>query len=56
MGLVCDLYGGCNILRTTLMIISWYSIVDVFIDGLMDIIFRAEDFYRLLVAVFELAF
>lgn len=50
-GCLLDLQDGCNILRTALMILSWYLIVDVFIDGLMDLFVRTEDLHRLLVAV-----
>lgn len=38
-----DLQGGCNILRTTLMVLSWYLKVDVVIDGLMNTFVRAEE-------------
>lgn len=44
-GSFLNLQDGCNILHTTLMMIPWYLIINVFIDGLVVIFVRAEDFH-----------
>lgn len=46
-----DLQGGCNILRTPLMILSWYLRLVLLIDGLMGAFFRAADSIQYVVAV-----
>jgi hypothetical protein len=46
-----DLQGGCNILRTALMILSWCLRLILLIDGLMGAFVRAADSIQYVVAV-----